>query len=141
MEITAESIDFARRNATLNSIPNVRFLAGNAEDIFGTISYPPARTTVVIDPPRRGCDEAFVKQLVKLGPEQIVYVSCNVHTQARDVGQIVRGSEGGYEVVSVRGADLFPQTYHVEGVCVLRRKRSNEGEEVKKEEEAKLTTV
>ncbi|PWN27744.1 S-adenosyl-L-methionine-dependent methyltransferase [Jaminaea rosea] len=141
VEITAESIDFARRNATLNSIPNVRFLAGNAEDIFGTISYPPARTTVVIDPPRRGCDEAFVKQLVNLGPEQIVYVSCNVHTQARDVGQIVRGSEGGYEVVSVRGADLFPQTYHVEGVCVLRRKRSNEGEEVKKEEEAKLTTI
>lgn len=134
VEITAEAIAFAKRNATLNKIDNVTFLAGNAEDIFGTISYPQDRTTVVIDPPRRGCDEAFIEQLVKLGPSLVVYVSCNVHTQARDVGEIVRRSErsggvgDGYEVVSVRGADLFPQTYHVEGVCVLRRRKAGKKE-------------
>lgn len=81
---------------------------------------------MIIDPPRRGCDENFVKQLLALGPQLIVYVSCNVHTQARDVGQIVSGLDGAparqYDIVSIRGADLFPQTYHVEGICILKRK-------------------
>lgn len=97
------------------------------------IAFPPTQTTVIIDPPRRGCDDSFITQLLALGPQLIIYVSCNVHTQARDVGQIVRGggsdestsgapaSTPQYEVLSIRGADLFPQTYHVEGVCVLRR--------------------
>ncbi|SPO35661.1 related to TRM2 - tRNA(m5U54)methyltransferase [Pseudozyma flocculosa] len=109
VEISSESIKYAKKNADLNGIANAKFLAGNAEDIFGRIDYPPERTTVIIDPPRRGCDEAFIEQLVKLGPSDIVYVSCNVHTQARDVGQLLRKAPE-YEILSVRGADLFPQT-------------------------------
>ncbi|KAN0061138.1 tRNA(m5U54)methyltransferase [Thecaphora frezii] len=123
VEISSESIKYAEKNAELNGITNAKFLAGNAEDIFGRIAYPPDRTTVIIDPPRRGCDEAFIDQLVKLGPSDIVYVSCNVHTQARDVGQLLSKAPE-YEILSVRGADLFPQTYHVEGVCVLRKKKA-----------------
>lgn len=53
--------------------------------------------------------EVFINQLVKLGPKHIIYVSCNVHTQARDVGQLIRASPD-YEILSIRGADLFPQT-------------------------------
>ncbi len=66
------------------------------------------------------CDEEFIRQLVKLGPKHIVYVSCNVHTQARDVGQLI-AKDARYKIKSVRGADLFPQTHHVEGVAVLER--------------------
>lgn len=120
VEISSESIKYATKNAELNAITNAKFLAGNAEDIFAKIKYPADRTTVIIDPPRRGCDEEFIRQLVKLGPRHIVYVSCNVHTQARDVGQLVE-RDARYKIKSVRGADLFPQTHHVEGVCVLER--------------------
>lgn len=125
MEISADSIKFAKQNATINRIENVDFLAGDAQDIFKHITFPSDQTTVIIDPPRRGCDEPFIKQLLTLGPQLIVYVSCNVHTQARDVGQIINGlpetPKRAYEILSIRGADLFPQTYHVEGICVLRR--------------------
>ncbi len=120
VEISSESIKYATKNAELNGITNAKFLAGNAEEIFAKIEYPADQTTVIIDPPRRGCDEEFIRQLVNLGPKHIVYVSCNVHTQARDVGQLVT-RDARYKVKSVRGADLFPQTHHVEGVCVLER--------------------
>ena len=79
---------------------------------------------MVIDPPRKGCDESFLKQLLNFGPRRVVYVSCNVHTQARDVGVLVRGMDGPgtrYEIESLRGFDFFPQTSHVEGVAVLSR--------------------
>ncbi len=80
---------------------------------------------MVIDPPRKGCDESFLTQLLKFGPKRVVYVSCNVHTQARDVGLLVRGMERAgktrYEIESLRGFDFFPQTGHVEGVAVLNR--------------------
>ncbi|SPO24291.1 related to TRM2 - tRNA(m5U54)methyltransferase [Ustilago trichophora] len=120
VEISSESIKYATKNAELNGITNAKFLAGNAEDIFAKIQYPAQQTTVIIDPPRRGCDEEFIRQLVKLAPKHIVYVSCNVHTQARDVGQLIT-RDARYKIKSVRGADLFPQTHHVEGVAVLER--------------------
>ncbi|KDN52560.1 S-adenosyl-L-methionine-dependent methyltransferase [Tilletiaria anomala UBC 951] len=120
VELSSESIKCAQTNAELNGIKNAKFLAGNAENIFGTIDYEPQQTTVIIDPPRRGCDDAFIEQLVKLAPRNVVYVSCNVHTQARDVGSILT-KDPAYNVLSIRGADLFPQTNHVEGICVLRR--------------------
>lgn len=87
VEISTESIAYAKRNAELNGMKDVEFLAGNAEDIFATIQFPSERTTVVIDPPRRGCDEAFIKQLVALGPALVVYVSCNVHVSLKLLAQ------------------------------------------------------
>lgn len=91
VEISASSIDCARQNAERTGITNAKFLAGNAENIFAvrgcvatdiqSISYPRKQTTVVIDPPRRGCDQAFLDQLVALRPKNIVYVSCNVHVR------------------------------------------------------------
>lgn len=119
VEISAPSIACAESNAGLNGVTNAQFLASNAENIFAQIQFPPQQTTVVIDPPRRGCDDAFIAQLVRLKPAHIVYVSCNVHTQARDIGSLIRSCPS-YKLLSVRGFDFFPQTHHVEGICVLK---------------------
>ena len=81
VEISASSIECAKENARQNHILNADFLAGEAENIFSKISFPRAQTTVVIDPPRRGCDQAFIDQLVALRPRNIIYVSCNVHVR------------------------------------------------------------
>jgi tRNA (uracil-5-)-methyltransferase len=126
IDIAASSIISARENASLNKIPpsQCTFIAADAPELFKSVTYPKDETVVVIDPPRKGCDESFLTQLLKFGPRRVVYVSCNVHTQARDVGVLVRGAEAGgarYQIESLRGFDFFPQTGHVEGVAVLSR--------------------
>jgi tRNA (uracil-5-)-methyltransferase len=136
IDISPASIEFAAKNAKNNDVDDkgrTKFVVGNAEHIFKHVSDFPARNTaVVVDPPRKGCDRSFLSQLLTYGPERIVYVSCNVHTQARDVGYLVKGLEGvdagfgvgvgAYNIESLRGFDFFPQTGHVEGVAVLRKK-------------------
>ncbi|KAA1475389.1 S-adenosyl-L-methionine-dependent methyltransferase [Dentipellis sp. KUC8613] len=131
IELSADSIRFATHNAALNGFPagQLSFRAGDAAHIFGAVpEFPPRRTVLVIDPPRKGCDAPFIAQLLAFRPRTVVYVSCNVHTQARDVGMILRQSEAGggkgegkgrYVLESLRGFDLFPQTAHVESVAVL----------------------
>jgi tRNA (uracil-5-)-methyltransferase len=124
IDISGASIEYARRNATLNNIPSSQasFIAADAPELFKSVTYAPGETVVVIDPPRKGCDESFLSQLLKFGPKRVVYVSCNVHTQARDVGVLVSGKDGlGYKLESLTGFDFFPQTSHVEGVAVLSR--------------------
>ena len=132
VEIDANAIKRARLNIELNSIDppeKMEFLAGSAQAIFATVqSFPRLRTALIIDPPRRGCDEAFLTQMLEFGAGTVVYVSCNVHSQARDMGVILkgevsldgRGKKGKYVLESVRGLDLFPQTSHVESIAVLR---------------------
>ncbi|KAF6758935.1 tRNA methyltransferase [Ephemerocybe angulata] len=128
IELSQDSIRFATHNAKLNSISEekISFRSGDAAEIFAVVrEFPKDQTAVLIDPPRKGCDEVFIKQLLEFGPKTVVYVSCNVHTQARDIAQIMeRGKEEGvtkYRLESVKGFDLFPQTAHVESVAVLRR--------------------
>ncbi|TFY63466.1 hypothetical protein EVJ58_g3233 [Rhodofomes roseus] len=131
IEIAAESIAAATRNAELNHLrpEQCTFLEGDAADVFRTVAdFPRERTALIIDPPRKGTDDKFISQMIAFGCETVVYVSCNVHTQARDVGMIIRKSEQNgvgpdkrkYVLESVRGFDLFPQTAHVESVAVLR---------------------
>jgi tRNA (uracil-5-)-methyltransferase len=131
IELSSDSIKFATRNAQLNNIPDGKctFRAGDAANIFAAVpEFSPQRTALIIDPPRKGCDENFIDQLLTFKAQTVVYVSCNVHTQARDVGMILKRSEkqaeqnGGrkYVLESLRGFDLFPQTAHVESVAVLR---------------------
>jgi tRNA (uracil-5-)-methyltransferase len=138
IDISSSSIQSATTNAQLNQLPSssTRFIAADAASLFSSIASPAAETVVMIDPPRKGCDESFLRQLVGYGPARIVYVSCNVHTQARDIGVLVGGmvdvdggfgiGQGCYEIESLRGFDFFPQTGHVEGVAVLRRKNGEE---------------
>ncbi|KAI4606586.1 hypothetical protein J4E83_009958 [Alternaria metachromatica] len=138
IDISSSSIESASTNAKLNNLPesSTRFIAADAARLFASIKSPAEETVVMLDPPRKGCDESFLRQLVQYGPARVVYVSCNVHTQARDVGVLVGGmtgvdggfgkGEGCYEIESLRGFDFFPQTGHVEGVAVLRRKSGGE---------------
>ncbi len=122
IDIAEQSISSARQNAKANGIQNAKFIAADASALFAEITYPPDETVVVIDPPRKGCDSNFLSQLLRFGPRRVVYVSCNVHTQARDVGVLVNGnSDSAYQVESLRGFDFFPQTGHVEGVAILNR--------------------
>ncbi|KAL7892698.1 S-adenosyl-L-methionine-dependent methyltransferase [Trichoderma sp. TUCIM 5745] len=125
IDIAADSIASARHNAELNGLGEDRckFIAADAGELFKNVSYDADETTVILDPPRKGCDADFLAQLRRFAPKRVVYVSCNVHTQARDVGVLVRGEGEGkrYEIESLRGFDFFPQTGHVEGVAVLNR--------------------
>jgi tRNA (uracil-5-)-methyltransferase len=126
IDIAADSISSARHNATLNGLGDDRcsFIAADAGQLFRSVTYNPDETVVVLDPPRKGCDADFLAQLRAFGPRRVVYVSCNVHAQARDVGVLVRGDGGPgrrYEIESLRGFDFFPQTGHVEGVAILNR--------------------
>lgn len=138
IDISSSSIQSATHNAEINNLPasSAKFIAADASALFVSIDSDAAETVVMIDPPRKGCDESFLRQLVRYGPARIVYVSCNVHTQARDVGVLVGGmkgvdggfgpGEGCYAIESICGFDFFPQTGHVEGVAVLRRRTSLE---------------
>ena len=128
IELSQSSIISAKNNAKLNRISSdkLSFLSGDAADIFATMKdFPSDQTVVVIDPPWKGCDEPFLKQLLDFRSRTVVYVSCNVHSQARDIGDIVRRTEGDgkgrrYRLESLKGFDLFPQTAHVESVALLR---------------------
>ncbi|OCF54069.1 tRNA (uracil-5-)-methyltransferase [Kwoniella mangroviensis CBS 10435] len=128
VEISDQSIIAAKKNAEINGLGDkTTWLCGKAEDIFGGLGekgFEGGKSCVVVDPPRKGCDEPFLTQLLVFKPLTIVYVSCNVHTQARDVGYLIRESANWvgkkYVVESLRGFDLFPQTAHVESVAVLR---------------------
>ena len=135
IDISPQSIASASQNAALNNLPanSTQFIAADANHLFSSVdtaAFPPGETAVIIDPPRKGCDQDFIRQLMAYAPERICYVSCNVHTQARDVGWLVGGLEdkeglpikGLYEIESLRGFDFFPQTSHVEGVAILRKK-------------------
>lgn len=125
IDIAADSINYARTNASLNGLAEDRcqFIAADAGQLFKNVTYNSDETVVVLDPPRKGCDADFLGQLRRFGPKRVVYVSCNVHTQARDVGVLVRGEGQGerYEIESLVGFDFFPQTGHVEGVAILNR--------------------
>jgi tRNA/tmRNA/rRNA uracil-C5-methylase (TrmA/RlmC/RlmD family) len=116
VEISESSIVFAKQNATANGITNATFLASDAAQIFAGLDFPAADTAVIIDPPRKGCDEAFIQQLVAYGPRTVVYVSCDPATQMRDLQGFLAA---GYTLSAVQPFDLFPQTRHLECVCTL----------------------
>ncbi|KAI9837141.1 MAG: tRNA(m5U54)methyltransferase [Thelocarpon superellum] len=115
IDISASSIESARHNARENQIANAKFIAADAVALFKDVSYPPSETAVILDPPRKGCDGNFLSQLLAYGPKRIVYVSCNVHTQARDVGMLVRGLEEGEKHGTGQGHGLDDEERDGEG--------------------------
>jgi 23S rRNA (uracil1939-C5)-methyltransferase/tRNA (uracil-5-)-methyltransferase len=118
IELSETSIKFAKENAAANGIANAVFRAGDAAQIFAGLDFPPADTAVVIDPPRKGCDESFLQQLFAFGPRAVVYVSCDPATQMRDLRHFLAA---GYRLTAVQPFDLFPQTRHLECVSTLAR--------------------
>ncbi len=118
IEINASAVKWAQKNAILNNSENCEFKVGQAEHIFEKVTFPPEETVVIIDPPRKGCDQIFIDQLIGFGPTRIVYVSCEPSTQARDLKILLKL---GYGLLEVQPFDLFPQTRHIENVIVLEK--------------------
>jgi tRNA/tmRNA/rRNA uracil-C5-methylase (TrmA/RlmC/RlmD family) len=118
VEVSAGAVVAAKENTARNRITNVRFIAANAARIFEGLAPSGAETAVILDPPRKGCDEDFMAQLLAFGPRTVVYVSCNPATQTRDVGLLLGA---GYRVRLIQPFDMFPQTQQLECVAVLDR--------------------
>ena len=123
VEIVPEAIGDARRNAALNGLNNAEFYVGKAEEVLPE-KY---RTegihadVIVIDPPRKGCEETVLDTMIRMEPKRIVYVSCDSATLARDLKILC---SHGYELKRVRATDMFPMSCHVETVCCLHRVNS-----------------
>ena len=117
VEIVPEAIEDAKKNAELNEISNVEFAVGEAETVIpewygnGVVA-----DVLVVDPPRKGCDEKLLQTIINMKPKKVVYVSCNPATLARDLRIL---EDGGYQTVEVQPVDMFPQTMHVECVAQL----------------------
>ena len=125
VEIVPEAIDDARRNAALNNMDNVEFFVGKAEEILPA-KYVESNGTmyadvIVVDPPRKGCEESLLNTIVKMKPKKVVYVSCDPATLARDLKYL---DGEGYEVVKVQPVDMFSHSGHVETVACLQRVNS-----------------
>ncbi|MDO5345421.1 MAG: 23S rRNA (uracil(1939)-C(5))-methyltransferase RlmD [Lachnospiraceae bacterium] len=121
VEIVPEAIDDARRNASLNHFENTEFYVGKAEEVLPEKYEKEGITAdvIVIDPPRKGCEEAVLDTMVRMAPDRIVYVSCDSATLARDLKYLCGH---GYELKRVRATDMFPMSVHVETVALLTRK-------------------
>jgi 23S rRNA (uracil1939-C5)-methyltransferase len=114
IEMQPEAVEQARFNATLNDINNVIFHAGKTEEILPKSELDPP-DIVLLDPPRKGCEPTVIETLLQLRPQQIVYVSCNSATLARDLKKLCQV----YTLIKTQPVDFFPQTAHVECAAFL----------------------
>ncbi|MBQ3794822.1 MAG: 23S rRNA (uracil(1939)-C(5))-methyltransferase RlmD [Butyrivibrio sp.] len=148
VEIIPDAIEDAKANAVRNGIENAEFFCGKAEevlpefyakgkavekaevncdsdgDISGSALHP---DVIVVDPPRKGCDEKCLETMLKMAPDRIVYVSCDSATLARDLRILV---DGGYELRKVRPCDMFSHTVHVETVVLLSQQKPDDHIEI-----------
>ena len=118
VEIVPQAIDDARKNAALNHMDNVEFFVGKAEDVLPEKYEKEGirADVIVVDPPRKGCDETLLACMASMAPERIVYVSCDPATLARDLKYM---EAHGYKVKKVQCVDMFSHGVHVETVCLL----------------------
>lgn len=129
VEISKNSINYATHNAKINGLEipkKIQFVEGKADQMFNNDSFRTANlkgseSIVIMDPSREGSDTDFLRQLVEFRPKFIIYVSCNVFTQARDIASFMelQTPETQYRIKDIRGFDFFPQTKHVESVAIL----------------------
>ena len=117
VEINEFAVADAKENAEKNGLKNIGFFRGDSADFakstYGSIDF------ITIDPPRAGCSEKMIKELLRIKPQRIIYVSCDPQTLARDLKKLC---ETKYEIAEVCAADLFPRTKHVETIVLLNRK-------------------
>ena len=125
VEIIPQAIENAKRNAVKNGIENAEFFVGKSEEVLPEFYEKEAAAgrkayadVIVVDPPRKGCDEKLLDTIVKMAPDRVVYVSCDSATLARDLKILC---EQGYELKRVRAVDQFCHTVHTEAVCCLHR--------------------
>ena len=117
VEIVPQAIEDAKRNAQLNGFTNTYFEAGPAEEVIPRWYKEGKEADVlVVDPPRKGCDEALLTTILEQRPKRVVYVSCNPATLARDLRIL---EDGGYQTQEIQPVDMFPHSTHVEVVTEL----------------------
>lgn len=117
VEIIPQAIENAKENARLNGIDNAEFICADAAQAASTLLERGVKPDIVIlDPPRKGCDEALIKTVAEMSPERVVYVSCDSATLARDCQ---RFAVLGYRTLTATPVDMFPHTAHVETVALL----------------------
>lgn len=122
IEVVEDAVKDAVENAKLNCISNVEFIAGEVEKVVPDLKARGISPDVVIlDPPRKGCEKELLGVISEIQPKRIIYVSCNPSTLARDL-KILDGL--GFKTEEVQPVDMFPHTYHVECVVLLKRKSS-----------------
>ena len=141
VEIVPQAIEDARKNAERNGVENASFYVGKAEEVLPRLYETEGifADVIVVDPPRKGCDEECLKTIVKMQPERIVYVSCDSATLARDLKYLCGE---GYEAKKGRAFDNFPMGGHVETVCLLSKLNAKQHIEVEiKMDELDLTSV
>ena len=136
VEIVPQAIDDARNNAKINDITNAEFYVGKAEEVLPEYYKEYEKThngetahadVIVVDPPRKGCEESLLQTIVDMQPEKVVYVSCDSATLARDV-KFLRAK--GYELKDVTPVDQFPHTVHVETVVLLSQQKPDDTIEI-----------
>ena len=119
VEVVPSAINDANQNATKNQLENTTFVCGKAEEVILKWKVEGIRPDVVmVDPPRKGCDETFLETILELNPKRIVYISCNPSTQQRDA-HILNHQ---YDLKEITPVDMFPQTTHIETVALFERK-------------------
>ena len=120
IEVVNQAIKDARENAKINNIDNAEFYTGKAEEVFSKLYNQGIKAdVVVVDPPRKGCDESVLNTIVQMQPQRIVYVSCNPSTLARDLKYL---DENKYKTIEIQPVDMFPHTTHVETVMLIEKK-------------------
>ena len=121
IEIVEEAIKDAKINANINNLDNVEFYVGKAEEVVPKMYKQGKRANVVVvDPPRKGCDEKVLDTIISMQPDRVVYVSCNPSTLARDLNYL---DERGYKCLEVQPVDMFPHSVHIENVALIVKKR------------------
>ncbi|NMH31985.1 23S rRNA (uracil(1939)-C(5))-methyltransferase RlmD [Streptococcus sanguinis] len=119
VEVIPEAVENSRKNAAINGITNASYVCAPAKEaIQNWLKEGVQADVILVDPPRKGLTESFIKASVSMEPKKITYISCNVATMARDIKLY---QELGYELKKVQPVDLFPQTHHVEAVSLLVR--------------------
>lgn len=117
VEVVPEAIQNAKENAELNAISNAEFFAGYAEEVIPRLYKQGVKADmIVVDPPRKGCDQKLLETIVSMAPSKMIYVSCDPATLARDLAYL---TSQGYIVEKVQPVDMFPHTTHVECVVLL----------------------
>ena len=115
LEINADAIKDANENKKINNIENIEFFESDASNIIQKTNLKP--NIIIVDPPRIGLSDKMIDDINKLEPEKIVYVSCDPMTLARDIKKLNK-----YDIIKIKGFDMFPNTYHVECVILLQIK-------------------
>ena len=118
VDIIEDSIKIAKENSKNNNIKNVSFIHGDVKNVLDEIIIKYGKPSIIIlDPPRNGVEKIIINKLLKILPEKLIYISCNIMTQYRDIKLI----KDFYVIRKIQPIDMFPQTHHIENIVLLEK--------------------